>query len=119
MTLQKFKFSELLRIVRDDFVSTPTARDMAMREIFRRKKLFRETIEHLLKHKVSQITFSGHRVNDRYTMNKRKAIVVAVLSVFDEAAEQCVDVDEEEEFVNPYLLSGEELDRAVAFRGSQ
>lgn len=40
------------------------------------------------------------------------------------AAEQCVEADEgdspeEEEFTNPYLLSGEELDRAIALRSSR
>lgn len=50
----------------------------------------KDIFETALKRKVSQITFSGHRVNDDYTMNKRKAIMAAVLSAFDEAAEQSV-----------------------------
>lgn len=47
----------------------------------------RNVFEMALKRKVSQITFSGHRVNDDYTINKRKAIMAAVLSAFDEAAQ--------------------------------
>lgn len=54
-----------------------------------RKDIFEKT----LKRKVSQITFSGHRVNDDYSLNKRKAIMAVVLSAFDEAAEQCVHTD--------------------------
>ena len=47
----------------------------------------KDVFEKALKRKVSQITFSGHRVNDDYSLNKRKAIMAVVLSAFDEAAE--------------------------------
>jgi hypothetical protein len=50
----------------------------------------RDIFEGVLKKKISQITFSGHRVNDDYSLNKRKAIVKAVMSAFDEAAQHCV-----------------------------
>ena len=50
----------------------------------------KDVFEGILKKKVSQITFSGHRVNDDYSLNKRKAIVVVVMSAFGEAAEQSV-----------------------------
>lgn len=49
--------------------------------------------EQSLKRKISQITFSGYRVNDDYTINKRKAIMAAVLSAFDEAAEHSAQAD--------------------------
>jgi hypothetical protein len=42
----------------------------------------------LLQAKIAQITFSGHRVNDQYTLNKRAQIFKAVVSAFDEAAQQ-------------------------------
>lgn len=47
----------------------------------------KDVFEKVLKRKVSQITFSGHRVNDDYSLNKRKAIMAVVLSAFDEAAD--------------------------------
>lgn len=50
----------------------------------------KDIFEKALKRKVSQITFSGHRVNDDYSLNKRKAIMAVVLSAFDETAEQSV-----------------------------
>lgn len=53
----------------------------------------KDIFEKVLNRKVSQITFSGHRVNDDYSMNKRKVIVAAVMSAFDEAAEQCLHAD--------------------------
>lgn len=52
----------------------------------------RELFEKELRKKISQVTFSGHRVNDDYSLNKRKAIVAVVLSAFDEAAKQDVQV---------------------------
>jgi hypothetical protein len=53
----------------------------------------RDIFEKALKRKVSQITFSGHRVNDDYTLNKRKAIVEAVMSAFDEATQHYLHTD--------------------------
>ena len=53
----------------------------------------KDVFEKALKRKVSQITFSGHRVNDDYSLNKRKAIMAVVISAFDEAAEQSVQSD--------------------------
>jgi hypothetical protein len=45
----------------------------------------RSKFETALKKKLAQITFSGHRVNDDYSLSKRKAIAAAVMSAFDEA----------------------------------
>lgn len=53
----------------------------------------REIFENELRKKVSQITFSGHRVNDTYSLNKRKAIMKVVMSAFDEAAQHRVQAD--------------------------
>lgn len=50
----------------------------------------KDIFEKALKRKVSLITFSGHRVNDDYSLNKRKAIVAVVMSAFDEAAQHGV-----------------------------
>jgi len=44
----------------------------------------------LLQAKIAQITFSGHRVNDQYALNKRAQIFHTVVAAFDEAAEKSV-----------------------------
>ena len=53
----------------------------------------KDVFEKVLKLKVSQITFGGHRVNDDYSLNKRKAIMAVVMSAFDEAAENSMQSD--------------------------
>ncbi len=45
----------------------------------------------LLQAKIAQITFSGHRVNDQYTLNKRAQIFNVVVSAFDDAAQHSVE----------------------------
>ena len=43
--IEKMPFEKLLQIVRDDRANTEKARDMAMQEILRREKSFREEVE--------------------------------------------------------------------------
>ncbi len=45
MELKKLSLEKLLGIVRGEFVSSETVRDMAMQEILRREKTFREEVE--------------------------------------------------------------------------
>lgn len=48
----------------------------------------RNKFESLLKQKISRVTFSGHRVNDDYSLRKRREIVDAAMFAFDGAASE-------------------------------
>jgi 20S proteasome alpha/beta subunit len=47
-----------------------------------------KVFEAILKEKISKITFSGHRVNDEYSLGKRRIIIVLAISAFEEAAQR-------------------------------